>query len=222
MVILVRLFGKIKDLLAKNRYFRLYINDYEIRLTLTLLFGLLLNLTYVAFNAVSGILYRSAWLITVAAYHTMLVAIHYIILRVGSAGDLRAERRASVLGGILLLAVDIAAGAMIFYTLRVGRAPSYSSVVVITLAAFAVYNLITTALALSRKRESERPTYRAAHTVRIVAAMMSAFNLITATLPSLPLDSRAVVALHFVFGALISLTVLVLTLVMLSASIKYY
>ncbi len=222
MGVFVRLFGKIKDTLAKNRYFRLYLNDPEIRLALTLLFGLLLNLTYVAFNAVSGILYRSAWLITVAVYHTMLVAIHYIILRVGRAKtDLRTEHRACVRGGIILLLVDFAVSAMILNTLYSGRASSYPALVVITLFAFAVYNLVATAVALARKSEDERPTHRAAHTVRIVAALMSAFNLVTAILPRLSLDVRAEMALRLICGVFVSVFVLALTFLMISASIKH-
>lgn len=222
MGVFVRLFGKIKDTLAKNRYFRLYLCDPEIRLTLKLLFGLLLNLAYVAFNAVSGILYRSAWLITAAAYHTMLVAIHYIILRVGRGKrERREENRACVRGGILLLLVDFAVTAMILNTLFSGRTASYSALVVVTLFAFAVYNLISTAAALARKSEEERPAHRAAHTVRIVAALMSAFNLVTAILPKLSLDARAAMALQLICGVFVSVFVLALTVVMISSSIKH-
>jgi hypothetical protein len=70
-----------KALIARNKYGERYVNDRELRATISLYQGLVVNLLFAAFYVFSSGRYASLWFGALAAYYIILSVMRFILLR---------------------------------------------------------------------------------------------------------------------------------------------
>ena len=177
-----------------REYASIYIRNSTVRLNVSLLVGFLFNGMYIVFNLVSGIIYSNAWFITVAAYYTLIVSMRYLVIGAQDKNNPLASRTVGVL--ILILGVPITG--MIIYTVLESREQRYSTVLIVALGVYALFSILRAIFGIAGSKKDNAPMRRAAHTVRLSAALMSLFNLQTALLDVLVMDERLLVFLNFI------------------------
>ncbi len=175
----------------------------------------LFNLAYLIFNLVSGLIYKSSAFITVAIYYALLLGIRYILLNADSESEAGAERSACVRGGVLLLITDALISLMIFYSALSGTHKEYGKFVFLALSAHAAYSVIRAAVGLFKSHRDDIPTHKAVYSVRLASACMSFYNLFSAIASSFVGSAALSQSLLLIFGAAVSLTVLVLSFKMI-------
>lgn len=216
------LFLKIKRALRSDTLIKDYFLNHKFRVRISLALGILLNLAYLVFNLISGIIYRSASFLTVAIYYSLLISIRYLIL---SPGEKPKSREAEILackkGGILLFITDVLISLMIFYSAFFSDTKGYSGAVFSVLALHAVYSVIIGIFGVVKGRRDNIPTHRAAYSVRIASASVSFFNLGSALINAFVKNSRISEILIFLLGVSLSLTVLILAYLMIFSYSEY-
>lgn len=190
--------------------------DGGLRARLSLFFGLVFNLFYLAFNLAFGLFYKSAEPIAVSVYYALLITVRYIILRLYE-GELTAEteREACKKGGLILLLADLVIALMIFYSAKGAEPKNYGIFVFSVLSLHAAFTVTRAVAGIFSQREGLTLRKRAIHTVRLVASAISVFNLSSAVALRFVGDSRLSEVLIMIFGVAISLSVLFLSLSMI-------
>lgn len=148
--------------------------------------GLLVNILYVGLNLVSGIRYRSAWFISLAAYYGMLSAMRAVLVRyfhrrkVGE--DIQAELKRYRACGVILLFMNQALIGIVVLMVTEGRGFSYAGYLIYAMALYTFYITISAAVNLIRFRKKGSPVLSAAKVINMTAALVSMLSLETAML----------------------------------------
>lgn len=194
-----------------------------IRLDLSLLFGLLMNLVYIIENLATAIFQRSVWAATVTVYHSLFIALRAYILRsrrldeVGKMGSAKIHRICLRVGVILLL-LDFSASALMLYTMRLGRHTEYSGVVLFGFVLYTAYSLCSSINGLIKWSNDNKPLHFAARNITLAAALMSLFNLHYSLLSSFGLDSDFIGRIGAAGGFLVFFTMILLALYLIFRS----
>lgn len=192
-----------------KEYVSLYIKNPTVRLNVSLLVGFLFNGLYIIFNLVSGILYGNAWFITVAAYYALIVLVRYLVM--GTHGKREVDKYdTSRTAGYLMMILGVPVTGMIIFTVIENREYRYSKTVLTAFAIYAVFSILRAVFGIITSRKDNAPMRRAAHTVRLSAALMSLFNFQTALFSCIALNESLSKTLNFITGATVSLSVFAL------------
>ena len=149
-----------------------------LRINISLFFGMIINSLYIAGNLASALLYRNIWSATLTVYHSLFLIIRFYLLsaRKVCQRELQAYR-VCLRVGIILLFLDIAATAMMVYTVQNGSLAEYSGVVLLGFLSYTVYSLTSSVLGMRRFANDNQPLHFAAKNMTLTAALMSVFNL---------------------------------------------
>ena len=198
-----------------------YVLNKSFRVNVSLLVGLIPNLIYLAFNLISGIRYASPAFIAVAVYYALHVCIRYTIL---NSSDKSSERVGEIAacrkGGILLLIADLLITPMLLFGAFAGGAGSYSTAVLIFLASYAAFTLVSAGVGIAKSKKEKALIQRAAYSVRLASSALSVFNLVSALTSSFAYDKAASGTVMLLLGIAVSSFVLYLSLTMIFSHIK--
>lgn len=174
--------GKILSIPLSRRY----IEDVKFRTEISLGIGFFINLLYIVMKLVSGIRYRSAWLIALAAYYTLLAAMRFLLLCRRRRPEGRARRewelRRYRLCGYVLLLMNLALSGIVAFMVRYGRGYEYPGTLIYAMAMYSFYAVITAAVNVIKFRKHGSPILSAAKAISLVAALVSILSLETAML----------------------------------------
>lgn len=156
----------------------------------SLLGSLCIKLAYAGFNLISGLVYGSAWLISMGLYYLVLAVVRLVL-----AGFTRAVERQTEslqkdrLGwsgfqvcGVLLLLLHLTTTGVIFQIIRDGPPREYGEIMVIANAAYTFYRVIAAVVSVVRQREKGNPIRGASRNLKLAEAWMSLFFLQAAML----------------------------------------
>nr|WP_325185130.1 hypothetical protein [uncultured Oscillibacter sp.] len=165
---------------------RRYVEDITFRTEVSLGVGFAVNLLYIAMKLVSGIYYRSAWLIALAVYYTLLAVMRFLLLcrKRWPEGRARQElelRRYRLCGCVLLL-MNLALSGIVVFMVRYDRGYQYPGTLIYAMAAYSFYAVISAAVNVIKFRRYESPILSAAKAISLVAALVSILSLETAML----------------------------------------
>ena len=187
------------------RYVMLCFSNSEVRFNLGVLLGMILNILYISFNFVLGILYGNAWLITVAAYYMLIVILRYMLIN--EDGE---DRYTSRLVAALLSFVAIPMTGIIVYTVLTDYRPLMPRRIFPILVFYAVISLARAFFGLFVSRVESRHK-RSMHLVRLSLAFLSLFNFQVAYLGYLPIEGTEKIVINFTTGAAVTVSVLALS-----------
>lgn len=165
---------------------RRYVEDVKFRTEVSLGFGFTINLLYIVMKLVSGVYYRSAWFIALAAYYTLLAVMRFLLLcrRKWPEGKIRLElelRRYRLCGYVLLL-MNLALSGIVAFMVRYDKGYEYPGTLIYAMAAYSFYAVIIAATNVIKFRRYESPMLSAAKAISLVAALVSILSLETAML----------------------------------------
>ena len=170
--------------LRKNARVVHYLDDPIYRTKLNLYAATTLNLIYAIIKLLSGILYRSDWLVAFGLYFLVLTGLRLSLasyFRGKSLGtDLMAEYRRIRLTGILLILMNLVLIVIVIRMIAHNESNEYAGVLIYAMAAYAFYAVIFAVMNILRARGHESPVYYAVRVVDLTAAMTAMLSLTAA------------------------------------------
>jgi hypothetical protein len=183
--------------LGKTRIGAKFFDNVLFRSEILLHQGLFMNLLYVAVKLVSGILYKSVWLIAFGIYYLLLAVmrgslVHYVH-RAAAKGkqpgeDIEGEFRCYRMCGIVLLFLNQALACIVVYIVHKNQGMTYPGLLIYAMAVYAFYAVITAVINVIRFRRQGSPIHSAAKVISLTAALVSMLSLETAMLAEFGAD----------------------------------
>jgi hypothetical protein len=221
---LIRAFGN-------TRIGRQFFDSALFRSEISLQQGLVMNILYVAVKLVSGIMYKSVWLIAFGIYYLLLAVmrgslVHYVRSAVAKGkqmgDDLKGEFRCYRMCGIVLLFLNQALSCIVIYIVDKNQGMTYSGLLIYAIALYAFYAVITAVINVIRFRRQGSPVHSAAKVISLTAALVSMLSLETAMLAQFggdDLEFRKIMT--SISGGVVCTFVLAMAIYMLVRSTRY-
>jgi hypothetical protein len=192
--------------------------------------GLLMNLLYVAIKLVSGIMYKSAWLIAFGIYYLLLAVmrgnlVHYVHSadangrQVGE--DIKGEFHRYRMCGIVLLLLSQALACIVVYIVHMNQGSNYPGLLIYAMAVYAFYAVITAVINVIRFRKQGSPIHSAAKVISLTAALVSMLSLETAMISQFGGDDGFRMIMTSISGGVVCTFVLALAIYMIIRSTRY-
>lgn len=178
----IPLVKKMRSIPVLERYF----SDALFRQKISLYFGFLINIFYVAVKFFFGIYYRSTWFISLAVYYILLAVMRFLLLHhvngkaIGQ--DMAVEYRRYRYCGFMLLFMNQALAGIVIFMVHQNRGFDYPGLLIYAMAMYSFYAVITAVINVVKYRSHESPVLSAARAINLVAAMVSILSLETAML----------------------------------------
>ena len=169
-----------------------FMTDMPFRTQITLYGSLGVNLLYVAVNAVSGIINRSAWFYILAGYYAILAVMRFLLVRyanrIGIGRDRFRELRRSRLCGYILLTINLALSGAVLMIIYQNRGYRYHGVLIYIMAAYTFYITVNAIRNLIKYKKLGSPVMSMAKIISMAAALVSMLSLETAMLSEFGAD----------------------------------
>ncbi len=166
-----------------------YLTDPRFKVQVSLMANVAYNTVFAAFNLLSGLLNRSAWMVAIGVYHFLLSALRLPLLRyiyrdTGGASpmDLRLEYRCYGRTGAGMLVLNLSLSAIFALILLEDQTYSYPGLMIFAAAAYTFGSLTVAIVHLVRYRRYKSPVLSASRTIQFTAAAVSMMSLETAML----------------------------------------
>lgn len=168
----------------ESRYYR-YRHDVVYKIRVSLFCSLVMNVLFVCMKTASGLIYHSAWFLTLASYYFLLALIRSILLLYLQKPEeedspLMEWQRYRWVGAVLLVMNHLLTG-MTGYMVTNQNAFVYPGVLLYGMAIYTAYALCSATYNLFRYRKYGAPILSAAKIVSLTAALVSFLALESAS-----------------------------------------
>ena len=170
------------EMAGQNPYVSRYKTDVVFKTKISLLLSLALNTGYAVLKFVTGIFYGSAWLITLAAYYTLLLTMRILLLLHinRNTQEMAAEWKRCRACGVVLLFMNIVLTGMVVLVLRRGEGFAYPGYLIYAMALYDFYTMTMAIVNLVKSRKRKSPVLTAAKVINVAAALIAMLSLETA------------------------------------------
>lgn len=177
-----RMKDTVLEMAGQNPYVSRYKTDVVFKTKISLLLSLALNTGYAVLKFVTGIFYGSAWLITLAAYYTLLLTMRFLlVLHIHrNTRDMAAEWKRCRACGVVLLFMNIILTGMVVLVLRRGEGFVYPGYLIYAMALYDFYTMTMAIVNLVKSRKQKSPVLTAAKVINVAAALIAMLSLETA------------------------------------------
>ena len=177
-----RMKDTVLEIAGQNPYVSRYRADIVFKTKISLLLSLALNTGYAVLKFVTGIFYGSAWLITLAAYYTLLLTMRILLLLHinRNTRDMAAEWKRCRACGVVLLFMNIVLTGMVVLVLRRGEGFAYPGYLIYAMALYDFYTMTMAIVNLVKSRKRKSPVLTAAKVINVAAALIAMLSLETA------------------------------------------
>lgn len=183
---------EILAVLKKNPFGQRFFDDYGFRTVLTTMPSFVINVAYTVYNGVIGVMNQSAWFITMAVYYSLLGVMRYRAVSTERKNsrlkdkELIRRRELSVIriDGILLIILNLALSGVILLTIAKGTARTYTEIIVISIAAYTFYKIITAVINMIKVRKMQSPILITIRNIGVADALVSVLTLQSTMLAS--------------------------------------
>ena len=156
----------------------------QAKISLTLYGTFFYNSIYAVFTLILGILHKSSWYISIAAYYISLAIMRFSLLRyfrISKAGeDVISELKRFRLCGIVLLIMNTALSGLTFYQTIASKELKHHGATAVVLALFTISLFSLSIINVIRYKKFNSPVLYAARLISFVSALVSMLSLETA------------------------------------------
>jgi hypothetical protein len=189
-----------------------------------------MNLLYVAVKLVSGIMYKSVWLIAFGIYYLLLAVmrgslVHYVRsaaakgMQMGE--DIEGEFHRYRMCGIVLLFLNQALACIVIYIVHKNQGMTYPGLLIYAIAMYAFYAVITAVINVIRFRRQGSPVHSAAKVISLTVALVSMLSLETAMISQFGGDDGFRMIMTSISGGVVCTFVLAMAIYMIIRSTRY-
>lgn len=216
--------NKINKIIDKNKYLKIYRDDSKLRNKISLILSLSLNIIYVLFKFITGIFYRSLWLISFAIYYLILVItrLNLIKTEVNKNKTIKDEYLKYRVSAITLLFINIFLTIIILIIVNQDIIISYDKVITISIAAYTFYLMISSIINLIKYRKLKSPLISASKVLNVVTSLVSMLSLTIAMLGTFGAEKIEFNEIMIMAtGGGISIIIIIISLFMIIKSTEY-
>lgn len=220
---LIRFFKKIKQ---ENRYVVRYFSDTHLRVNISLYISLAINIAYVLLQLGMGLTHQSIWFYSLGVYYLLLAVMRFFLLKYtkthNTAENSKLEWLIYRFCGLLLLLMNGALSAIVFYITWQGRTFRHHEITTIALAAYTFFSLTKAIIQVVKFRKYKSPVFSATKTVSLAAALVSMLTLESAMLTSFGEEGQELFTriMTGATGGVVTLLVLAIAIYMIVTSTK--
>ncbi len=173
--------SRLSQTLRKNAIVAQYLDDPIFRTKLALYLGTLINLAYAIIKLISGLLYRSIWLVVFSLYYMVLIGLRlslvHHIRHYRAKEDMIGEYRRYRLTGILLMLMNVVLSLIVARMIGHKEAYDYPGPLIYVIAAYTFYAIIIAIINVFRFRQHGSPVYSAVKVVNLTSAIVAMLSL---------------------------------------------
>lgn len=173
-----------KEKLYTNKLANRYLTDAEFKTRVNLCRSLVINLLYVAVNAISAVVFHTHWFALFAVYYAILAAMRFLLARYVSKNKLGASRmgelRRARLCACILLTVNLALSGAVLMMVYFHRGFDYQGILIYVMALYTFYTTTTAILDMVRYRRYGSPVMSMTKVIKMASALVSMLLLETA------------------------------------------
>ena len=173
-----------KTKLYDNKYANRYLTDVEYKTHITLYCSLIINLIYVALNAVSAIIYSTSWFALFALYYWIMAVMRFLLVRYVSKNKIGVSRlnelKRSRLCAYILMTVNLALSGAVLMMVYHHRGFDYQGFLIYVMALYTFYTTTTAIIDLVKYRKYNSPVMSVSKIIKLAAALVSMLSLETA------------------------------------------
>lgn len=219
-----RMKDTVLEMAGQNSYVSRYRADIVFKTKISLLLSLVLNTGYAVLKFVTGIFYGSAWLITLAAYYTLLLTMRILLLLHihRNTRDMAAEWKRCRACGVVLLFMNIVLTGMVVLVLRRGEGFAYPGYLIYAMALYDFYTMTMAIVNLVKSRKQKSPVLTAAKVINVAAALIAMLSLETAMITQFGAEDGEVFrhTMIALTGGGICVIMVIMAVLMIARSIK--
>ena len=215
---------ELNKIIDKNKYLKMYRDDSKLRNNISLIFSLSLNIIYVLFKFITGIFYKSLWLISFAIYYLILVITRLNLIKseLNKSKTIKDEYLKYRLSAITLLFINIFLIIVILIIVNQNIIISYNKVITISIAAYTFYLMISSIANLIKYRKLKSPLISASKVLNVVTSLISMLSLTIAMLGTFGTEKiKFNETMIMATGGGISIIIIIISLYMIIRSTEY-
>ncbi|MBQ9162462.1 MAG: hypothetical protein IJX74_04220 [Clostridia bacterium] len=175
---IIKFFSKFKN---ENKYARMWLEDTQLRMKLTLLGTFLWNLAYAIMQLGLGFYHSSFWFVSLSVYYVSLALMRLFLVRFTGkhlpGEDMKGELFRYRACGWIFLVMNIALSFMIFFMVYWGRTFVHHEITTIAMAAFTFTSFTFAIINMVKYRKYNSPVYSAAKAISLASACVSMLTL---------------------------------------------
>ena len=173
-----------KEKLYENQYANRYLTDVTYKTHVNLYRSLVINLIYVAINAVSGIVFHTYCFGIFAVYYAIMAIMRFLLVRYmgkSQIGENRlGELKRSRLCAYILMTVNLALSGAVLMMVCFHRGFQYQGVLIYVIAMYTFYMTITAIIDMVKYRKYKSPVMSVSKIIKLASALFSMLFLETA------------------------------------------
>lgn len=173
-----------KTKIYANRYANRYLTDVEYKTHINLYRSLIINLIYVAVNAVSAFVYSTWWFALFALYYAILAIMRFLLVRYVSKNKIGVSRlkelKRSRLCAYILMTVNLSLSGAVLMMVYHHRGFDYQGFLIYVMALYTFYITTTAIIDLVKFRKYNSPVMSVSKIIKLAAALVSMLSLETA------------------------------------------
>lgn len=172
--------GKVYD----NKYANRYLTDVAFKTHVNLYRSLIINLLYVAMNAVSGVIYNTHWFGIFAVYYAIMAMMRFLLIRYVRHNQIGASRLGELkrarLCAYILMTVNLALSGAVLMMVYFDRGFAYQGFFIYVMALYTFYITTTAIIEMIKYRKYNSPVMSVSKIIKLAAALFSMLFLETA------------------------------------------
>lgn len=225
-MVLPKRYRQIKDKVYENPLGNRYMTDVEFKTHISLWRSFLVNMLFVAVQAVSYFLYHSAWFAILAIYYVILAVMRFLLVRyMGKTGigkSMVGEWKRSRICAFILLLVNLTLSGAVLMILYQNKGYHYNGILIYVMALYTFYITINAIVNIVRYHKYSSPVLSTTKIITLCAALVSMLSLETAMLEQFGADMPAQDQQIMVAatGAGVSIVVVTLSIMLITKATK--
>jgi hypothetical protein len=177
---------KIIKLIRSTKFGYKFLESMIFRSAVSLHQGLAINILYVALKIVTGIMYRSVWLIAFGIYYLLLAIMRGILVHYVHQHEIGEDTREEYVRyrycGILLVFMNQALAGIVVYIVHKNQGVTYPGLLIYGMALYAFYSITVSIINVVKFRKVGSPIMSTAKVISLTASCVSMLSLETAML----------------------------------------
>lgn len=216
-----KIYKKIYNTLNKIKCINKFMHDVSFRNIVNLYFGFILNIIYISYKFIIGIIFNSVWIGATAIYYLLLTSIKYYLLRnIKKETTYIKKIKIYKSVGILLLLLALLMGGMTISAIIGRKVIIYPGHTIYAVALYTFYNFIIAIISIFKYKKMYNPIFSSVKMISLSTASMSMFVLQFALLYTFGSDITFNLIMNSITGIAVILTTIFISIYMIKTANK--
>lgn len=177
-------YGNIKQRVMNNSYANRYLTDVVYKTHITLYISLVINILYVAENAVSAVVYRTHWFAIFAVYYGIMALMRLLLVSFAGKNNIGesylAQLKRSRICAYILLTVNVTLSGVVIMMIYYDRGFNYTGYLIYVMAMYTFYTTVSAVVSVVKYRKYNSPVMSMTKIIKLASSLFSMLFLETA------------------------------------------